>query len=78
MSRYAFFSLAFCISFCWYWFPDFIFPALSYFTFPCWINPKSTVVNQLFGMESGMGLLPITFDCKYPVHDCATARLIPR
>ncbi|GKZ58923.1 hypothetical protein AnigIFM56816_005293 [Aspergillus niger] len=62
MSRYAFFSLAFCISFCWYWFPDFIFPALSYFTFPCWINPKSTVVNQLFGMESGMGLLPITFD----------------
>ncbi|PWY69484.1 sexual differentiation process protein Isp4 [Aspergillus heteromorphus CBS 117.55] len=63
MSRYAFFSLAFCISFCWYWFPDFIFPAMSYFTFPCWINPKSTVVNQLFGMKSGMGLLPITFDC---------------
>ncbi|RAK78892.1 oligopeptide transporter [Aspergillus fijiensis CBS 313.89] len=62
ISRYGFFSLAFCISFCWYWFPDFIFPALSYFTFPCWINPKSTVVNQLFGMTSGMGLLPITFD----------------
>ncbi|KAH8703517.1 OPT oligopeptide transporter protein-domain-containing protein [Talaromyces proteolyticus] len=62
MSRYAFFTLVFCISFCWYWFPDFIFPALSYFTFPCWINPKSKVVNQLFGMTSGMGLLPITFD----------------
>ncbi|OJJ50226.1 hypothetical protein ASPZODRAFT_149604 [Penicilliopsis zonata CBS 506.65] len=62
ISRYAFFSVVFCVSFCWYWFPDFIFPALSYFTFPCWINPKSTVVNQLFGMESGMGLLPITFD----------------
>ncbi|KGO40674.1 Oligopeptide transporter OPT superfamily [Penicillium expansum] len=62
MSRYAFFTMAFCISFCWYWFPDFIFPALSYFSFPCWIKPESKVVNQIFGMSSGMGLLPITFD----------------
>ncbi|KAJ5578797.1 uncharacterized protein N7459_007761 [Penicillium hispanicum] len=62
ISRYAFFSIACCVSFCWYWFPDFIFPALSTFSFPCWINPESTVVNQLFGMTSGMGLLPITFD----------------
>ncbi|KKK24648.1 oligopeptide transporter [Aspergillus rambellii] len=62
ISRYAFFALAFCISFCWYWLPDFVFPALSYFTFPCWINPKSPVVNQLFGMKTGMGLLPLTFD----------------
>ncbi|THC94177.1 hypothetical protein EYZ11_006350 [Aspergillus tanneri] len=62
ISRYAFFTVAFCISFCWYWFPDFIFPALSYFTFPCWINPKSKVVNQLFGMKTGMGLLPLTLD----------------
>ncbi|EAU29930.1 conserved hypothetical protein [Aspergillus terreus NIH2624] len=62
MSRYGFFSLAFGISFCWYWFPDFIMPALSYFSFPCWIKPQSRVVNQLFGMKSGMGLIPITFD----------------
>ncbi|KAJ5485733.1 hypothetical protein N7530_000033 [Penicillium desertorum] len=62
MSRYAFFTMTFCISFCWYWFPDFIFPALSYFSFPCWIKPGSKVVNQIFGMRSGMGLLPITFD----------------
>lgn len=38
---------------------------LSTFSFPCWINPSSPVVNQVFGMSSGMGLLPITFDCKY-------------
>ncbi|KAI9929509.1 hypothetical protein ASPWEDRAFT_534740 [Aspergillus wentii DTO 134E9] len=62
MSRYAFFSVAFCASFVWYWFPDFIFPALSYFTFPCWIKPNNPVVNQIFGMTSGMGLLPLTFD----------------
>ncbi|KAJ5618238.1 hypothetical protein N7528_006881 [Penicillium herquei] len=62
MSRYAFFTIAGTASFCWYWFPDFIFPALSTFSFPCWIAPKNKVVNQLFGMTSGMGLLPITFD----------------
>ncbi|KAJ5493531.1 hypothetical protein N7463_009618 [Penicillium fimorum] len=62
MSRYAFFTMTFCISFGWYWFPGFIFSALSYFSFPCWIKPESKVVNQIFGMSSGMGLLPITFD----------------
>ncbi|KAL4781301.1 OPT oligopeptide transporter protein-domain-containing protein [Aspergillus varians] len=62
MSRYAFFTIVFCVSFCWYWFPDFIFPALSNFNFACWIRPKSVVVNQLLGVKSGMGLIPITFD----------------
>ncbi|KAJ5259589.1 hypothetical protein N7478_012570 [Penicillium angulare] len=62
ISRFAFFAIAGTASFCWYWFPDFIFPALSTFSFPCWIAPKNKVVNQLFGMTSGMGLLPITFD----------------
>lgn len=57
--------MAFCISFVWYWFPDFIFPALGYFSWVCWIAPNNAVVNQVFGMKSGMGLLPFTFDCKY-------------
>lgn len=64
ISRYGFFGVAFCASFVWYWFPDFIFTALSYFTFPCWIKPDNRVVNQVFGMTSGMGLLPLTFDCE--------------
>ncbi|KAL4958186.1 sexual differentiation process protein Isp4 [Aspergillus filifer] len=62
ISRYAFFALVFCTSFCWYWFPDFIFPALSNFNFACWIKPNSVVLNQLTGVESGMGLIPLTFD----------------
>ncbi|KAF5624340.1 OPT family small oligopeptide transporter [Fusarium sp. NRRL 52700] len=62
ISRYRFFILAFVASFCWYWFPDFIFPALGYFTWICWIAPKNPVVNQVFGMKSGLGLLPFTFD----------------
>ncbi|KAH6695246.1 OPT oligopeptide transporter protein-domain-containing protein [Plectosphaerella plurivora] len=62
MSRYRFFMLAFCASFAWYWLPDLVFPALGYFTFICWIVPNNVVVNQVFGMKSGMGLLPLTFD----------------
>ncbi|CAG7985323.1 unnamed protein product [Penicillium olsonii] len=62
LSGFAFFCIVFSISFCWYWLPDFLFPALSYFNFPCWINPTNRVVNQVFGVSSGMGLLPITFD----------------
>ncbi|CAG9974990.1 unnamed protein product [Clonostachys byssicola] len=61
-SRYKFFFIAAAISFGWYWFPDFIFPALGYFTWVCWIAPKNAVVNQVFGMKSGIGLLPFTFD----------------
>ena len=49
-------------AFCWYWFPGLIFVALSYFTWVCWIVPKNVVVNQLFGMVTGLGLSPITFD----------------
>ncbi|KAF9886424.1 hypothetical protein FE257_011456 [Aspergillus nanangensis] len=26
--------------------------------------PRNKIVNQLFGMKSGMGLLPLTFDCE--------------
>ena len=62
MSRYRFFITAFCVSFCWYWLPDFLFPALGYFTFVCCAAPSNAVVNQVFGMKSGMGLLPLTFD----------------
>ncbi|KAF3357096.1 Protein GRC3 [Verticillium dahliae VDG1] len=61
MSRYQFFMIVFCGSFCWYWFPDFIFPALGY-TFICWAAPNNAVVNQIFGMKRGLGILPVTFD----------------
>lgn len=56
--------IAFSAAFVWYWFPDFIFPALSYFTWVCWTAPRNPVVNQIFGMKSGIGLLPFTFDCE--------------
>lgn len=62
MSRYKFFMLVSSFSFLFYWLPGYLFKALSYFNFICWIAPKNIIVNQLFGVESGLGLIPISFD----------------
>ncbi|ODQ82773.1 hypothetical protein BABINDRAFT_178904 [Babjeviella inositovora NRRL Y-12698] len=62
ISRYRMFAIVGTSSFVWYWFPGFIFKALSYFNWVCWIAPKNIVVNQIFGTSSGLGIIPITFD----------------
>ena len=54
ISRERFFSYIFFGSFCWYWFPDYIFQAMSYFNWVCWILPNNVVINQLFGYSSGL------------------------
>ncbi|KAG9240814.1 OPT family small oligopeptide transporter [Calycina marina] len=62
ITRIKFFMLVGTASFIWYWFPGLIFTGLSYFTWICWIAPKNLAVNQVFGMVTGMGLFPLTFD----------------
>lgn len=54
ITRERFFSFVFLGSFCWYWFPDYIFQAMSYFNWVCWIVPDNVVINQLFGYSSGL------------------------
>lgn len=62
ISRIRFFFVAGGIAFVWYWFPGLIFTGLSYFTWICWIAPDNLAVNQIFGMVTGLGLFPLTFD----------------
>lgn len=62
ISRIKFFMVVMTCAFVWYWFPGLIFTALSYFTFICWAAPNNIIVNQLFGMQTGLGMSPITFD----------------
>lgn len=62
LSREWFFLYAFLGSFVWYFFPGYIFQALSYFNWVCWIAPNNVVVNQLFGYYSGLGMSLVTFD----------------
>jgi hypothetical protein len=42
--------------------PGYLFTALSYFSWVCWIAPDNVPVNQMFGYVSGMGMSTITFD----------------
>ena len=62
IARYRYFLYVFFGAFVWYWFPGWIFQALSYFSFATWIAPNNVTVNQLFGYTTGLGLIPITFD----------------
>ena len=64
ITRLRFFLYVTAAGFIWYFFPGLMFTALSYFTWVCWITPKNVIVNQLFGMQAGLGLSPITFDWK--------------
>ncbi|KAI5124408.1 hypothetical protein M0805_008292 [Coniferiporia weirii] len=62
MSREWFFLYAMLASFVWYWFPGYIFTALSVFNWVCWIAPNNVVINQLFGYQTGLGMGFFTFD----------------
>ncbi|KAI5925218.1 small oligopeptide transporter [Camillea tinctor] len=62
ITRIKFFMVVCFIAFVWYWFPGLIFTGLSYFTWICWIAPTNIAVNQVFGMVTGLGLFPLTFD----------------
>lgn len=62
MSRERFFMYSFAAAFCWYFFPGYIFTALSTFNWVCWIVPNNVVVNQLFGVSQGLGMGILTFD----------------
>ncbi|KAK7741841.1 hypothetical protein SLS53_004907 [Cytospora paraplurivora] len=62
ITRIKFFMVVGGCAFVWYWFPGLIFTGLSYFSWICWIVPNNIAVNQVFGMVTGMGLFPLTFD----------------
>ena len=62
ISRERFFLYAWAAGLCWYFVPGYLFQALSYFSWVCWIAPENIVVNQLFGYVSGLGMSLITFD----------------
>ncbi|VDB93475.1 unnamed protein product [Peniophora sp. CBMAI 1063] len=62
VTRARFFGFVMLGSFVWYFIPGYLFTALSYFNWPCWIAPENIVVNSLFGTVSGLGMGLLTFD----------------
>lgn len=62
ISRFKYFIFLGGAAFLWWWFPGWIFTALSSFSFLCWIWPQSFTVNTLFGTSTGLGMTFLTFD----------------
>ncbi|KAE8259684.1 hypothetical protein A4X13_0g853 [Tilletia indica] len=62
MTRFRLLTISGVAAGVWYFFPGFIFTALSAFNFVCWIWPRSRMVNILFGTGSGLGMSLVTFD----------------
>lgn len=62
MTRWRFFFIIWTCACFFYFLPGLLFPALSYFNVITWFAPKNVVVANLFGVVSGLGLFPMTFD----------------
>lgn len=62
ISRWNFFYVVWTTAFLFYFLPGLLMPALSYFNVITWFAPKNVVVANLFGVSSGLGLFPVTFD----------------
>jgi OPT family small oligopeptide transporter len=63
ITRLRFFMLAFVAMFFYFWLPNTLFGALSYFSWMTWIAPNNRTLAAVTGSLSGLGLNPIpTFD----------------
>ncbi|OBT69207.1 hypothetical protein VE03_01997 [Pseudogymnoascus sp. 23342-1-I1] len=62
ISRWKFFFVVWLSAFAFYFLPGLLMPALSYFNVITWFWPDNVVVANLFGVSSGLGLFPVTFD----------------
>ena len=62
VTRYRYFMYVFGGAFFFFFLPNFLFQALAVFSWVCWLAPRNVPLNQVFGIESGMGLSILTFD----------------
>ncbi|WWD00471.1 OPT family small oligopeptide transporter [Kwoniella sp. B9012] len=66
VSMFRFCLYATTASFVWFFFTAFIFPSLTYFNWPTWINPTNKKLAIIMGSITGLGLNPIpTLDWTY-------------
>lgn len=56
MSRYKFFLWAFGAMFIYFWFPNYLFEALTFFSWMTWIAPNNHDLEILTGFRNGLGV----------------------
>ncbi|SPO00603.1 related to sexual differentiation process protein [Cephalotrichum gorgonifer] len=59
MSRLRFFLWAFGLMFVYFWFPNYIFAALSYFSWMTWVAPDNGDLARISGTHSGLSVNPV-------------------
>ncbi|CAL1711504.1 unnamed protein product [Somion occarium] len=62
LTRYRYFLYVSVAAFFWFFLPGYLFTALSFFNWVCWIAPRHQVLNQVFGVYNGLGFSVFTFD----------------
>jgi OPT family small oligopeptide transporter len=60
VSRLKYFCCAFGLMFVYFWFPNYIFGALSFFSWMSWIAPTSINLANITGSSTGLGLNPFS------------------
>lgn len=60
LTQMEFFWIIAWFAFGWFWITDFVFMALSVFTWPTWIAPNNVNLQAICGYATGLGLNPIT------------------
>lgn len=77
-SRMTVFLVAFCTMFAYWWFPGFIFQALSTFDWMTWIAPNNANLANITSMATGLGFSPIaTWDFNNLMFNGFTPMVIP-
>lgn len=62
ITRWKLFFVVWFSAFLFYFLPGLLMPALSYFSVITWFAPKNVIIANLFGVASGLGMFPVTFD----------------
>lgn len=78
MSRLKFFVIAFSAMFVYFWFPNFLFQALSAFNWMTWISPDNINLTAITGSNTGLGINPLpTFDWNLLLWDDTDPLMVP-
>ncbi|KAK6464731.1 OPT oligopeptide transporter protein-domain-containing protein [Scheffersomyces coipomensis] len=76
ISKYYFFFISFAAMFIYFWIPNYLFQAISYFNWMTWIAPDNFNLAMITGSISGLGLNPIaSFD--WNVFDNNSGMIVP-
>ncbi|GKT89097.1 OPT oligopeptide transporter [Colletotrichum tofieldiae] len=79
MTRYNFFLWSFGAMFIYFWFPNYIFEVLTFFSWMTWISPNNHTLEILTGFRNGLGMFNIwpTFDWNVMLFDSVDPLMVP-